>query len=470
MKFIKLAEIYKELEHISSGNKMREILSNFYKSVPEEEIQAATYLTMGEITSPYDDIVIGMADKMVLRAVNKASKKSEKEIKKDYKKLGDIGLTAEKYVQETKPRLTVQEVFSGLHKIAAASGTGSQEVKVDILAGLLKKATKLEACYIARIVSGKIRLGLGDKTILDSLSIAFTGTKEARKELDKAYHVCPDVGKIAKIYMTKGLKGLEKIEVELNRPIQMMLCQRIQTIEDAEKKLGMLVAVEDKYDGERIQAHKKGKEIKLYSRRLDDITNQFPDIVEQIKKNIKAKNCIIEGEAVAVDSKGNLLPFQKLMQRRRKYKIEEYIKKIPVCLFLFDLLYLNGKNFIHKPYFQRHDALKKIVKETKNLKLATRTICKNTDCIEDFFKSIVKRGGEGIVIKSLAKDSVYEAGKRGWNWIKWKPEYSKGLRDTFDLAVVGAFYGKGKREQENMAHCFVLLITKQKTGLKLFVN
>ncbi|RLE45662.1 DNA ligase [Candidatus Woesearchaeota archaeon] len=332
-----------------------------------------------------------------------------------------------------------------MHKIAAASGIGSQEVKINILSELLKKATKLEARYIARIVSGRIRLGLGDKTILDSLSIAKTGSKEHRKELDEAYHVCPDVGNIAEVYLNRGLKGLEKIDVQLNRPVQMMLCQRVARISEAKEKLGLPVAVEFKYDGERIQAHKKGNDIKLYSRRLDDITGQFPDVVEQIKKNIKAKTVIIEGEAVAVGSKGNLLPFQKLMQRKRKHKIEEYVRKIPVCLFLFDLLYLNGKSFIHMPYFQRHNALKKIVKETNNIRIASRTICRTVDCIEQFFENIVKKGGEGVVIKSLSKDSFYEAGKRGWNWIKWKPEYAKGLRDTFDLVVVGAFFGRGRR-------------------------
>ncbi len=436
--------MYQQLEKITSGNKMREILSKFYKSVPKEDIEQATYLSMGQLSSEYDSTILGMADKMVLRAINKASKKSEQSIKKDYKKLGDIGLTAEKYVSKAAPKLKLKEVFSGLKQIAETSGSGSQEKKVNILAGLLKKATRLEARYITRIVTGKLRLGMGDKTILDALSIAKTGSKKARKELEKAYHVCPDVGTIAKIYLTKGIKGFSKTSAKLNRPIQMMLCQRVKTISQAKDKLGLPVAVEFKYDGERVQAHKSGKKVKLFSRRLDETTKQFPDVVNLIK-NVKAKNCIIDGEIVPLGKNNKMLPFQTLMQRKRKHGVEKYVKIVPVCLFAFDLLYLNGKSLLNKSYFERQSKLRKIINQSKHLKLATRKICKSEECIEDFFKQALKIGGEGIILKSLKKDSVYEAGKRGWNWIKWKPEYSKGLRDTFDLVVIGAYYGKGRR-------------------------
>jgi DNA ligase-1 len=239
------------------------------------------------------------------------------------------------------------------------------------------------------------------------------------------------------------MPGIKKIGVKLGVPIQSMLCQRIKDIDQVQKKMGYPVVVEEKYDGERIQVHKNGNKIKLYSRRLENISLQFPDVVEAIKKSVKAKNCVIDSEVMPVDAKGNLLPFQILMQRRRKYDIEAYVKKIPVALFCFDLLFVNGKSVIHEPYKKRYALMQKYVKQTSRINFAIRKICTDSDCIEDLFNRTVEHGGEGIVIKDL--DGPYQAGVRGWHWIKWKPDYVKGLRDTFDLVVVGAYFGRGRR-------------------------
>jgi DNA ligase-1 len=436
MKFSEVAKVYEQLEGISSGNKMREVLASLFKKASKSEIKNIAYLTLGDIGSSYEDLVIGMADKMVLKALNASVS--------DYKKKGDIGLVAEESVSQSRPTLEVNTVIETLREIAQISGSGSQEKKIKLLATLFKRATKLEARYIARMVLGQLRLGAGDKTILDALSIARTGSKGARKQIEHAYNVCPDVGVIAENFASKGLKGLEHIEISLGIPIQMMLCQRIKSLDEIEKKMGYPVAVEQKYDGERVQVHKKGKDVTLFSRRLDNITNQFPDLVNLAKKNISARNAILECEACPVDAKGNLLKFQLLMQRRRKHKVEEYMKKIPVCFFMFDCLY-NGKSLINKPYSDRYSALKKMLKPNKYIKVGNRKLCKSVDCVDDMFKSIISKKGEGVVIKSLKKDSTYQAGVRGWHWIKWKAEYVKDIRDTFDLVVVGAFYGKGKR-------------------------
>jgi DNA ligase-1 len=370
-----------------------------------------------------------------------AGKQREETVLRQAKKLGDLGKTAEQYAG--RGNLTVKTVFETLHKIAEAAGAGSQEKKATLLANLLKQASKIEARYLARIVLGDLRLGVGDKTILDALAIAYAGGKEARKELEQAYHVCPDVGVIARTIARKGIKKIRQIDVEIGIPIQSMLCQRIKDIEEVGKKMGYPVVVEEKYDGERIQVHKKGNSIKLYSRRLEDITPQFPDVIEAAKKAVKAKNCVLDSEVMPVDAKGNLLPFQILMQRRRKHEIEKYIKKIPVALFVFDILYLNGKSLLREPYKKRYDLLQKNMKETKEVKFTLRKTCSDSECIEDLFNKTVEHGGEGVVIKNLA--GQYEAGVRGWNWIKWKPEYVKGLRDTFDLVVVGAYFGRGRR-------------------------
>ena len=446
MLFSRLADVFKQLENISSGNKMRAVLSDFFKKVPKSEICMVAYMTTGRIASEYEDIVIGMADKMVLKSIVLASKKSDDEVKKVFKEKGDVGLAAEELCGRKRKALSVKQVYDALHKIAESSGAGSQEKKIKILADLFKSASSLESRYIARLVLGTLRLGASDQTLLDSLSIAFTGTKANKPKLEHAYHICPDVCLIADSIAKKGLKGLNKINVKVGVPIQMMLAQRVKSIQEILDKIKGKMAVEEKYDGERMQAHIKGKKIKIYSRRMDDITSQFPDVVAEIKKCIKCKSCIIEGECCAVDKKGKLLPFQTLMQRRRKYDVERYIKKIPVCLFLFDLLYLDGKSYVQKDYPNRYKALKKAVKkQTAGLQLANQIVTDDLKDIQKFFDKMVKHGAEGIMVKSCGKGSVYKAGTRGWLWIKWKKEYMKGMVDTFDLVVVGAFKGRGRR-------------------------
>jgi DNA ligase-1 len=441
MKFNELARLYEKLEKTSSYNTMREILSTFFKHVSKDEIKQVSYLTLGSIASHFADVNLGMAEKMVVKAIAQAGKQKEEIVFRQYKKTGDIGITAENHAG--KGGLSVKTVFETLHKITRATGTGSQDKKITLLAGLLKQASPIEARYIARMVLGDLRLGVGDKTVLDALAVAYTGRKEAREQLEHAYNICPDVGLIAETLVKKGLGAVEKIGVEIGIPIQSMLCQRIKDLEAVQTKIGYPVIVEEKYDGERIQVHKQGNKIKLYSRRLEDITLQFPDIVEAVKKAIKAKNCVLDSEVMSVDAKGNLLPFQILMQRRRKYDVESYVKKIPVALFTFDLLFVNGKSLIHEPYKQRYQHLQKIVRQTNKVHLALQKTCNDADCIEDLFNKTVEHGGEGIVIKSL--NGPYQAGVRGWNWIKWKPDYVKGLRDTFDLVVVGAYHGRGRR-------------------------
>lgn len=445
LSFYTLAKVFQQLEAVSSGNSMREILADFFKHCPKAEISIACYLTTGRISSEFEDINTGMADRMVLRAIASAFERRDDAVAAAFKKSGDIGLAAEKYAVGRGSKLTVAGVFRQLHAIANASGSGSQEKKISLFAQFLKQSSPLEARYLARIVLGTLRLGAADKTLLDSLSIAFTGSKEAKKKLEHAYNICPDVGFIAKTFAAGGVKAIEKVGVLVGRPIQMMLCQRIKAVPEIFEHMQAPIAVEMKYDGERVQAHKHGSKIVLFSRRLENITAQFPELVENLSKALRAKTCVVEGEIVPVDAKGNILPFQVLMQRRRKYDIEEYVRKIPVNLHLFELLYLNGKSHINTPYTERHKMLERIVKQNSKIKMAVRQLCNDEECIEDFFDMAIQTTGEGIVVKSTSKDSVYKPGARGWLWIKWKREYSKGIQDTFDLVAVGAFAGKGRR-------------------------
>ncbi len=450
MEFKKLAEVYEQLEKISSGNAMREILSELFKTVPKDDINIVAYLTLGQIDSQYECVVLGLAEKSVIKAIAAASGQAETKVKELVQKKGDAGLAAEEVLHK-KPRtlvpvgaLTIHHFYETLHKIAETSGSGSQEKKTALLASLLQKASPLEAKYLARIVLGTLRMGVGYMTVLDALAIAFTGKKKNKDILETAYNICPDVGEIASIIANKGLNGLEKIEFRVGRPIKMMLAQRIDTLDKIKEKMPGKVAVEGKYDGERVQAHcdKRGK-ITLFSRRLDTITEQFPDLVKHLEKHLKAKEYVIEGEILAIDNKGRPLPFQTLMQRRRKYEIEQYAKNIPIQLKIFELLYVNGRPLLYEPYEKRLAELQKILKEGEGVMPADRIITEDLEKIDDFFHKMLDHGYEGIMIKSLSGE--YQAGTRGWNWIKWKKEYTKELSDTFDLVVIGAYYGRGKR-------------------------
>ncbi len=450
MDFLKLAALFQELENTASGNTMREILADFLKKVPENDIAVICYLCLGQIASEYEGEVLGMADKSVLKSIAAAGGTDISKVQKLMNELGDAGLTAEKVLRH-KPRtlvplgkLTVQELFEKLHKIAQMSGTGSQDQRSNIIITLLQKASPLEAKYVIRIALGTLRLGAGDMTLLDALAIAYTGGKKNKEILEKAYTICPDVGIIAETLVKKGLKGIEKIEVHVGRPIKMMLCQRVEEMEEiAEKMLGEF-AVEAKYDGERVQAHKDRKgNITLFSRRLENITTQFPDLVKELEKQVEGKEYVIEGEIIAVDEKGHHQPFQTLMQRRRKYDVEKYMKDIPVIVKLFDILYWNEKSQIHEPYKARTQLLAKIVSKSKHIMLADKIVTDDISEMDEFFREMLKEKYEGVIVKSLTGE--YQAGTRGWNWIKWKKDYVEEMSDTLDLVIVGAFHGKGKR-------------------------
>ena len=450
MNFKKLAELYEELENTSSGNKIREVLAEFFKNVSPDEIATIAYLTLGKISAEYESAALGLAEKTILKAIGTAAGVESSRVKKLMQELGDAGLVAEQLLKK-KPitliplgKLTVNELFEKLHLIVKTSGTGSQDKKTNILVTLLQKSPAKGAKYISRIALGTLRMGVAEMTVLDALAIAYTGDKSNKEHLEQAYNICSDVGIIAETLVKKGLKGLAKIEVSVGRPIKMMLAQRVSEMEAVKKKIPGKLAVEGKYDGERVQAHKdKNGKITLFSRRLETNTEQFPDLVKYLEKQVNAKTFIIEAEVLAINEKGEHQPFQVLMQRRRKYDVEEYMKKIPVQAKVFDVLYLDGKVVMHEPFEKRMELLEKIVKKSKHVTLTERMITDDLEKVEEFFQRMLKEGYEGIMMKSLQGE--YQAGTRGWNWIKWKKDYVQEMSDTLDLVVVGAFYGKGRR-------------------------
>jgi DNA ligase-1 len=283
-------------------------------------------------------------------------------------------------------------------------------------------------------------------TVLDALAIAYGGGKEAREYVERAYNICSDLGRVAKTVVELGLEGVKNFQVSINQPIRPMLAERLSSPEEILDKLGGKCAAEYKYDGERLQAHKQDDEVRLYSRRLENISGQYPDAIELFKTNIKAKEAILECECVAVDTDtGELRPFQELMHRRRKYEVSRAVEDYPVSLFMFEILYADGKDLTLEPYPERRRMLEKLVKESDRVRIAKQTKTSSASELEAFFLEAIANGCEGLVCKSVAASSVYQAGARGWLWIKYKRDYKSEMTDTVDLVIVGAFHGRGKR-------------------------
>ena len=452
MRYAVIADAYEKIEATTKRLEMTDLLVNLLKSTSKEIIDKVVYLTQGKICPDFVGLEIGVAEKLAIKALARASGIRQSEIKKDLTKTGDIGETAQKFVANKKQvtffqqPLTVQRVHEVLDKMARASGFGAIDLKISLLAGLLAAATPKEAKYIMRTVTGNLRLGIADMTVLDALAIAYGGGKEAREPIERAYNVSSDLGKVAKTVAEKGLQGIKKFKVLIGKPIRPMLAERLSSTEEILEKLGGKCIAEYKYDGERIQIHKKDNEVLLFSRRLENISSQYPDAVKLIGRYVKAKEAILEAECVAVDpDTGEMKPFQELMHRRRKYGIQKAIEEYPVSLFMFDALCVDGKDLTLKPYPIRRRALEEAIEESDNVKTVKHIVTDDMKELEKFFLEAIEHGCEGLVCKSVAEDSVYQAGGRGWLWIKYKRDYKSEMVDTVDLVVVGAFHGRGKR-------------------------
>jgi DNA ligase-1 len=452
LKYAVIADAYEKIEATTKRLEMTDLLVDLLKNTPKEIIDKVVYLTQGKIYPDFVKLEIGVAEKLAIKALARASGRKEGEIEDDLKKSGDLGETSQKFIAGKRQvtffqqPLTVQKVYETLDKMAKTSGSGAVDLKTSLLAGLLADASPKEAKYIMRTVTGNLRLGIADMTVLDALAIAYGGGKEARELIERAYNISSDLGRVAKVVAEKGLNGIKKFQVSIGEPIRPMLAERLSTPEEILEKLGGKCIAEYKYDGERVQAHKKGEEVVLFSRRLEDISDQYPDAIELLKKHVIAKDAILEAECVAIEpDTGEMRPFQELMHRRRKYGIKEAMKEYPVSLFMFDALYVDGDDLTLAPYMLRRQALEKATKESDRVKIAKYIITDNAKELEKFFEEAIENGCEGLVCKSIAEDSVYKAGARGWLWIKYKRDYKSEMTDTVDLVVVGAFHGRGKR-------------------------
>ena len=480
MLFATLASYFDKLEKTSGRLEMTAILAELFKEAGDDEIRQICYLSLGRLGPLYESLDFNIASKLMIRIISRAYGVDEDRVKKAFGELGDLGNVAEKLARSQKPkaksaRLMVNEVFDRLYEIARREGKGSVEQKIVWMVELLQLSEPLSAKYIVRIPLGKMRLGFSDKTLIEALSWMGTGDKSLKKEIEAAYHVYPDIGEIADRFKEKGIEGVRGIKIKIGAPVLPALCQRVATPEEMLEKLGGKVAAEPKFDGERIQLHMdRGRKIedggqtalglegvekarflvKMFTRNLEEVSNMFPELVAASDAQIKANQVVLDGEAVGFDPKtSKFIPFQVTIRRKRKYGVKEKAKEIPIRYFVFDILHKDGKDLLRLPFSKRRRILEEtIVSRDSNVSKVSKDSNISKDRIaltpqreftdpkglQKFLKEEVKKGLEGLVVKDPR--AAYEAGARGFSWIKYKPE-----KDTIDAVVLGYYFGKGKR-------------------------
>lgn len=436
MKFSEFAKYLQKLETTASRNEMTVTLAELFAKSSPDDAKLIAYLSAGKIGPAYASPDFGVADKMMIKALGEDADKL-------FKEKGDLGLVAEAMGLGRK-NLNIQEVFTRLEDIASVGGEGSQEKKQQLIKDLVNDLDSISAKYAVKMVLGKLRVGFSDMTVLDALSWMKLGDKSLRKSIENIYNVRADLGEVARLVKeTEDIKRLS-IKPKIGTPILMAAAERATTAAEIWERNGEC-AVEYKLDGFRIQAHIKNGKVQMFSRGMEEMSDKFPEVVEGLQKQISGE-AIVEGEVIALDKSGHFLPFQETISRKRKYDIVEMAAKMPLKMFLFDILALNGESLLHEPNEKRITTLKKIYKSGPTIELITREMANSENDIETFYQKAIKEGTEGIIAKKL--DGPYQAGGRDFNWIKYKASYSKSaLADTIDAVVMGYDLGQGKRTQ-----------------------
>lgn len=472
MTFKRLSEYFQQLERNASRLKITEILADLYKEATEEEIDKICYLSLGRLLPAYEGLEFQMAGRLMERGIAKAVGMEVEKVAREYKKIGDLGKAAEelkvnsekckvqKLFEEVKDKkdmgdLGVIRVYERLMEIAKEGGMGSVERKIDKMAALLEDLDSLSVRFIVRIPLGKLRLGFSEMTILDALSWMIGKDKSLRAKLEDSYNVLADIGEIAK--RVKKDREVKKIEPKIGVPIVSALAQRLGTVEEMLEKVGdekEEVALEPKYDGERLQVHYQSgsRNIRIFTRNLENVTHMFPDIVEAVEKEVRAKEVILDGEVVGFNPKtGKFVPFQETIKRKRKHGISETVKEIPLKYFVFDIMYKDGESLIKSSFIERRKALEKVLSQHNNtsektLTLTPQIVTKDPKEMRKFHEEQIKAGLEGAMVKKL--NAFYDPGRRGFTWVKFKQEETKkggGLADTIDALIMGVTRGEGKR-------------------------
>ncbi len=497
MDYQTLVALYESLQATSKRLEKTYRISEFLKEAPPKDLPHLMLLIQGRLFPPYDTREIGVAARLAIKAIAQATGISSEDIEQEWKKTGDLGLVAETLSKKKRQatlfstHLTTQKVFDNLRKLATLAGSGSVDVKLQYISELLGSATPSQAKYITRTMLGMMRIGVGEGCVRDAIVWAYFGKEtgvgylaeknevaiQNREQYNRycaavqhGYDMVSDFGHVAEIAKTKGLAGLKKMEIVLGVPLKVMLALKAKTIEEGFASVGKPAQIEFKYDGFRMQVHKKGDRIQLFTRRLEDVTLQFPDVAEVIKKNVGAADCIIDGEAVGFNPKTKkYVPFQNISQRiKRKYDVEKLIAELPIEFNAFDLLYYNGKTMLDVPFQQRRNTLLSIITpEEKKIVLATAMVSSEPLEVRKFFTAALEIGNEGVMFKSL--DGPYTPGARVGFMVKYK-EAQEGL----DLVVVRAEWGEGRRSEWLSSftvacideHDNFLEVGKVSTGLK----
>ena len=450
MEFSIISEMFEMMEKTTKRIELTNILVELLKKTPKKIIPNVVYLLQGIIRPNFEGVELGIAEKLAIRAISKSAGLPIKKIEDDYREGGDLGLTASNILKIktqttfTAEKITVERVYETLFKIAKLEGKGSQDLKMKYISSLLNDATPLEAKFVLKILLGTLRLGIAENTVMDALAIAFTGKKENRVQIENAYNVSSDLGKVSLIVATDGIDEIKKFKISLFSPIRPMLADRVQSEKDVIKKMPEQFVAEYKLDGERVQIHMQSDKIVLFSRRLENITQYYPDIVERIGKTLNVNEGVFEAEIVPInENTGEFLPFQELMHRRRKHKLDEAVLQYPITVNFFDVLYYDKKDCLNLEYAERRKILEQIIHEDNFSKLVPMLFVKNENEIEDFLENSINAGCEGLMLK--APSAPYRAGMRGSNWLKLKREYRNELGDSLDLIVIGAYFGRGRR-------------------------
>ena len=460
MRFAKLANVFDALDSTRKRLEKTDILAEFLKDTDEYLLPTICRFAQGKIFPAWSQEELGVAEKLIVKCISSVSGKSEKGVEEAIKDTGDAGLAAGQILSTKKQTtlysrtLDVEDVEASLVKLAGLSGKGSQDKKIAYIKELLSSAEGVEGRYIVRLILGELRLGVGDGIVRDSIVKAFEVPSE---DVERAYYLTSDLGEVARITKESGEGGLRAVKMKPGRPIRVMLAQKKQSIREAVEDVGE-AAFEIKYDGARVQIHKSGKDVTLFTRRLENVTRQFPEIVAAARDHVKLDDVIIEGEVVAIQMIGDRTPrpFQDLSRRiKRKYEIVEIQKKIPVEVNLFDVLYARGESQLDAPFAERRKLLKSIIEETGIFRLAEQVVTKDLEKAERFYQHALRKKHEGVMVKVL--DSPYQPGSRVGFMYKVKP-----IMETLDLVVVGATWGEGRRA--NWLGSYLLAVNEPNTG------
>ncbi len=465
MKFSVLAGYFDQIEAVGSRIEMTKLLSQLFNDATAEEAKIIAYFALGKLAPPYITLQFNFAKKSAIKIIAQLLDVTEETIKNRLAQLGDLGSIVndgEWAAERNDP--TVLQIYKSLLELCETSGSGSQESKQSKVLDLIKHLDPQSGKYVIRILTGTLRLGFSDMTIIDALSWMLVGNKSERSVLEHAYNVCADLGQIAYVAKEDGIEGIKKMQISIGIPIRPSAAERLPTARDIMEKLGECV-VEPKLDGFRLQihvdkTHEKPK-IEFFSRNLTDMSQMFPDLVAAFEK-MPVKTLICEGEAIVFDpNTGNFVSFQETVKRKRKHGIDEMISEFPLQVFIFDLLYLDGESYLDKGLKTRRETLRKMFEEFKSdtIKLIEEVPMKTAKELEDYFNEQVGDGLEGVVVKK--PNSHYQPGKRNFNWIKLKREETGGLEDTIDCVIIGYYTGEGKRASFGIGAFLVAVYNKK---------